>query len=532
MNALAARAAMPDAVWLLERACVAPVYEVARESPLETAPLLSARFGRPVLLKREDRQPVFSFKLRGAYTRMAALDAAQRARGVVAASAGNHAQGVALAAARLGIRATIVMPVTAPAVKVEAVRRFGGAQVEVLLAGDSYSEAEAEAARLVAAREAVFVHPFDDADVIAGQATVALEILRQHTGPLGAVFVPVGGGGLLAGVASVIKTLRPEVAVIGVQAADADAMTRSLEQGRRVTLDEVGLFADGTAVKQVGALTFALCRAHVDAMLRVDTDALCAAMRDIYEDTRSVPEPAGALALAGLKQYATAHPGTAPLLAIVSGANLNFDRLRFVAERAEVGAHREAVFAVTIPERRGSFRRFCAVLGQRAVTEFNYRIGDPHEAHLFVGVHVQGDADRERLLAAFRANDFGVLDLTDDELAKTHLRHLVGGRSPLAHDEHLFRFEFPERPGALVRFLDHLQPDWNVSLFHYRNHGADTGRILVGLQVPPDEQHLLPEFLARLGYPYRDESAHPAYRLLLGQHNDAPSPRDPQDVRG
>jgi threonine dehydratase len=509
--------AAPAAGEVLRRAQAAPVYEVARETPLEEAPLLSARLGARVLLKREDRQSIFSFKLRGAYAKMAALDAAQRARGVVAASAGNHAQGVALAAARLGIRAAIVMPVTAPAVKVEAVRRLGGAMVEVVLAGDSYSEAQAEAARLVAARGAVFVHPFDDPDVIAGQATVALELLRQHPGPLEAVFVPVGGGGLLAGVAAVLKTLRPEVRVIGVQAADADAMARSLEQGRRVALDEVGLFADGTAVKQVGALTFALCREHADAMLRVDTDAICAAMRDLYQETRSVPEPSGALALAGLKQYAAARGGAGALLAIVSGANLNFDRLRFVAERAELGDRREAVFAVTLPEQRGSFRRFCAVLGQHAVTEFNYRIGDAARAHIFVGVQTAGAGERALLAAAFAAHGFGVLDLTDDELAKTHLRHMVGGRSPLARDELLYRFEFPERPGALVRFLDHLHPDWNVSLFHYRNHGADTGRILVGLQVPPAERPLLAGFLDRLGYPYRDESAHPAYRLLLCQ---------------
>ncbi|WP_082190073.1 threonine ammonia-lyase, biosynthetic [Frateuria defendens] len=510
--------APPGAAELLRRAQAAPVYEVAAESPLEAAPLLAARLGRPVLLKREDRQQVFSFKLRGAYAKMAALDAAQRERGVVAASAGNHAQGVALAAAKLGIRARIVMPVTAPQVKVDAVRRFGGARVEVVLAGDSYSEAQAAAARIEAERGAVFVHPFDDPDVIAGQATVALELLRQHPGPLEAVFVPVGGGGLIAGMAAVLKTLRPEVKVIGVETVDADAMARSLEAGARVTLEEVGLFADGTAVKQVGALSFALCRAHVDAMLRVDTDALCAAMRDLYQETRSVPEPSGALALAGLKQYAAAHPGGGALAAVVSGANMNFDRLRFVAERAEVGEQREAVFAVTIPEQRGSFRRFCAVLGQRAITEFNYRIADAQQAHLFVGVQTTDAAEREALIAALRAHDFAVLDLTGDELAKLHLRHLVGGRSPLAQDELLYRFEFPERPGALVRFLDDLHPDWNVSLFHYRNHGADTGRILVGLQVPPAERALFQRFLDTLGYPYRDESEHPAYRLLLCQN--------------
>ncbi|GAB2538258.1 threonine ammonia-lyase, biosynthetic [Rhodanobacter koreensis] len=502
---------------LLAQIHAARVYDVAQESALEQAPLLSARLGQQVLLKREDQQPVFSFKLRGAYNRMVQLDTAQRARGVIAASAGNHAQGVALAAAKLGIHATIVMPITAPQVKVDAVRRFGGAMVEIVLSGDSYSDAQAAAAQLQVERGASFVHPFDDPAVIAGQGTVALEILHQHPAPLQAVFVPVGGGGLLAGVAACIKALRPEVKVIGVQADDADAMARSLEAGERVALGEVGLFADGTAVKQVGALTFALCRRHVDAMLRVDTDAICAAIRDIYQDTRSVPEPSGALALAGLKQYVSTHgAGDGALVAIVSGANMNFDRLRFVAERAEVGEQREAVFAVTIPEERGSFRRFCATLGQHGITEFNYRIGDARSAHIFVGVQIGNRDEREALIAAFHAQQFRVLDLTDDELAKLHLRHMIGGRSPLAHDERLYRFEFPERPGALTRFLGHLHPDWNISLFHYRNHGADYGRILVGIQVPDAEQALLRRFLAALGYPYVDESEHPAYRLLLG----------------
>ncbi len=501
---------------LLAQIRAARVYDVAQESALDVAPLLSTRLGQSVLLKREDQQAVFSFKLRGAYNRMVQLDSAQRARGVVAASAGNHAQGVALAAAKLGIQATIVMPVTAPQVKVDAVRRFGGAMVEVVLSGDSYSEAQATAAQLQAAQGASFVHPFDDLAVIAGQGTIALEILRQHPGPLQAIFVPVGGGGLLAGIASCIKALRPEVQVIGVQTTDSDAMARSLESGTRVTLDEVGLFADGTAVKQVGALTFELCRRHVDGMVRVDADAICAAIRDIYHDTRSVPEPSGALALAGLKQYVATHgAGTGALVAIISGANMNFDRLRFVAERAELGEQREAVFAVTIPEERGSFRRFCATLGQHSITEFNYRIGDTHAAHLFVGVQIASRAEREALVDAFRAQSFEVLDLTEDELAKLHLRHMIGGRSPLARDELLYRFEFPERPGALVRFLDQLHPDWNVSLFHYRNHGADHGRILVGIQVAAAEHALFQRFLDTLGYPYVDESAHPAYRLLL-----------------
>ncbi|WP_426701728.1 threonine ammonia-lyase, biosynthetic [Rhodanobacter sp. Col0626] len=516
MNAVAAP--VDEAGELLAQIRTARVYDVADESALDVAPLLTVRLGQQVLLKREDQQPGFSFKLRGAYNRMVQLDAAQRARGVVAASAGNHAQGVALAAAKLGIRATIVMPVTAPQVKVDAVRRFGGTLVEVVLAGDSYSEAQAAAMQLQAERGAVFVHPFDDPAVIAGQGTIALEILRQHPGPLQAVFVPVGGGGLLAGVAACINALRPGVKVIGVQASDSDAMARSLEIGERVQLPEVGLFADGTAVKQVGALTFALCRQHVDAMLRVDTDAICAAIRDIYQDTRSVPEPSGALALAGLKQYIATHQddrGGGALVAIVSGANMNFDRLRFVAERADVGEQREAVFAVTIPEERGSFRRFCTTLGKRNITEFNYRIGDARSAHIFVGVRIASRNEREALIDAFRAQHFDVLDLTDDELAKLHLRHMIGGRSALARDELLYRFEFPERPGALVRFLRQLHPDWNISLFHYRNHGADHGRILVGIQVPDTERALFQRFLATIGYPHVDESDHPAYQLLL-----------------
>jgi len=518
LGSVAVEAGAPtDAADVHARARMARVYDVARVSPLDEAPLLSARLGRHVLLKREDQQPVFSFKLRGAYNRMVQLDSDQRARGVIAASAGNHAQGVALAAARLGIQATIVMPVTAPQVKVDAVRRLGGDAVQIVLSGDSYSDAQAAAAKLQAERGSIFVHPFDDIDVIAGQATVGLEILRQHPEPLHAVFVPVGGGGLLAGVAACIKAVRPEVRVIGVQMVDSDAMTRSLEAGERVLLDEVGLFADGTAVKQVGALNFALCRQHVDAMLRVDTDEVCAAIRDVYQETRSVPEPAGALALAGLKQYAVANPScNGALAAIISGANMNFDRLRFVAERAEVGEQREAVFAVTIPEERGSFRRFCAALGQRSITEFNYRIGDTSSAHIFVGVQIASRAEREALVDAFHAQAFDVLDLTDDELAKLHLRHMIGGRSAMARDELLYRFEFPERPGALTRFLGQMHPDWNISLFHYRNHGADYGRILVGIQVPAHELVLFQRFLASLGYPHRDESQHPAYRLLLG----------------
>ncbi|MBS0431319.1 MAG: threonine ammonia-lyase, biosynthetic [Proteobacteria bacterium] len=508
-------AGMPIDTELLHRARDSRVYEVACETPLETATRLSAQLRRRVLLKREDLQPVFSFKLRGAYNKMAGLGHAERARGVIAASAGNHAQGVALAAATLGIRAVIVMPLTAPRMKVDAVRQIGGDAVEIVLHGESYSDAQAAADRLQAERGLVFVHPFDDLDVIAGQATVGLEILRQHPAPA-AVFVPVGGGGLLAGVATCIKALSPQTRIIGVQAADSDAMARSLETGARVRLSDVGLFADGTAVKQVGELTFALCRRHVDAMVRVDGDAICAAIRDVYHETRIVPEPSGALALAGLKQYAADHPKTTgDLVAIVSGANMNFDRLRFVAERAEVGEQREAVFAVTIPEERGSFRRFCAALGGHDITEFNYRISDTHVAHIFVGVQVASRMDHGALANAFRAEGFDVLDLTDDELAKQHLRHMVGGRSPLARDERLYRFEFPERPGALMRFLERLQPDWNISLFHYRNQGADYGRILVGIQIHTEDLPALQPFLDALGHRCCDESANPAYRLLL-----------------
>jgi threonine dehydratase len=506
---------VPDDLDLLRRTLSARVYEVAQETPLQPAALLSARLGRRVLLKREDLQSVFSFKLRGAYNKMAQLDAAQRARGVVAASAGNHAQGVALAAARLGLHAVIVMPLTAPRVKVDAVRRIGGDAVEVVLEGDSYDDAQAAAARLQAERGLVFVHPFDDLDVIAGQATVGVEILRQCAAPE-AVFVPVGGGGLAAGVASCIKTLSPQTRLIGVQAEDSDAMACSLDCGERITLSEVGLFADGTAVKRVGRLTYALCRRHLDAMLRVNGDALCAAIRDIYQETRSVPEPSGALALAGLKQYVASHPDAGgALVAVVSGANMNFERLRHVAERAEAGDQGEALFAVTIPEERGSLRRFCTAFGRHAITEFNYPIGDSRRADIFVGVQTGNRNARDALAGTFRDQGFAVLDLSDDELAKLHLRHMVGGRSPLAHSEHLYRFDFPERPGALPDFLERLHPDWNISLFHYRNHGADHGRILVGLQVPDAELADCRRRLAALDYPHCDESDNPAYRLLL-----------------
>ena len=489
---------------------------MARETELERAPALSERTGSTVLLKREDNQPVFSFKLRGAYNRMARLDPAERARGVIAASAGNHAQGVALSAARLGCPAVIVMPVTTPQVKVEAVRSFGGDRVEVVIHGDSYSDAQARADEIAAARGLVFVHPFDDRDVIAGQGTIGMEILRQHPGPIDAIFVAIGGGGLISGIASYVKALRPEIRIIGVQMLDSDAMARSLEAGHLVTLTDVGLFSDGTAVRRVGVETFRICRELVDEIVRVDADAVCAAIKDVFQDTRSILEPAGALAIAGLKAWVEREGRTGDtLVAIACGANMNFDRLRVVAERAEVGEAREAVFAVTVPEERGSFLRFCATLDGHGITEFNYRIADGDQAHLFVGVQIGGREDAERIARALRAGGFATLDLTDDELAKQHLRHMIGGRSSRAQDELLYRFEFPERPGALLRFLSAMSPNWNISLFHYRNEGADFGRILVGLQVPGAEMAEFRRFLGTLGYPHSDESDNPAYRLFL-----------------
>jgi threonine dehydratase len=497
----------------LKRILTARVYDVAMESPLDPARQLSQRLGNTVLLKREDLQQVFSFKLRGAYNKMAHLGPEQLARGVIAASAGNHAQGVALAAERLHCRAVIVMPVTTPQVKVEAVRARGA---EVVLHGDSYSDAYQQALALQAQEGLTFVHPFDDPDVIAGQGTIGMEILRQHQGPIHAIFAAIGGGGLIAGVAAYVKQVRPEIRIIGVQTTDSDAMAQSLEKGRRIELHDVGLFSDGTAVKKVGEETFRLCKEYVDEVIRVDTDAACAAIKDVFLDTRSILEPAGALAVAGAKAYAE-REGIAgqTLVSIATGANMNFDRLRFVSERAEIGEQREAVFAVTIPEERGSFRRFCELVGQRNVTEFNYRIADAREAHIYVGVQVQRRSDASTIARTFEQAGFRTIDLTDDELAKLHIRHLVGGHSALARDELLYRFEFPERPGALMRFLSSMSPNWNISLFHYRNHGADYARILVGLQVPPGDKRAFREFLASLGYRHWDESQHPAYRLFL-----------------
>lgn len=502
----------------LRRILGARVYEVAHETPLERAPGLSKRLGCTILLKREDTQPVFSFKVRGAYNKMAHLSPEQLGRGVIAASAGNHAQGVALSAQALGCRAVIVMPVTTPSVKIEAVR---ARSAEVVLAGDSYSDAYAHALTLQAQEGLTFVHPFDDPDVIAGQGTIGLEILRQCASQIDAIFVAVGGGGLIAGVGALVKELRPETRIIGVQTEDSDAMAQSLALGQRVQLQEVGLFSDGTAVKQVGEETFRLAQKVVDEMIRVDTDAVCAAIKDIYQDTRAIEEPAGALALAGLKKYvenqgALRPDGTAKtLVAIACGANMNFDRLRFVSERSEIGEQREAIFAVTIPEERGSFKRFCGLLGSHNVTEFNYRIADARQAHLFLGLQVRDRQEAESIAGRLIAEGFATLDLSADETAKNHIRHMVGGRSPLAQDERLFRFEFPERPGALMRFLSAMNPSWNISLFHYRNHGSDTGNILVGLQVPAEDAQAFDAFLLALGYPHWDETQHPAYQLFL-----------------
>ena len=497
----------------LQRILTARVYDVAQESALTPARSLSRRLGNQVLLKREDQQSVFSFKLRGAYNKMAHLPAEQLARGVICASAGNHAQGVALAARRLGCKAMIVMPVTTPRVKIDAVQALGG---EVVLHGDSYSDAYQRAVALEAEHGLTFVHPFDDPDVIAGQGTVAMEILRQHQGPIDAVFVAIGGGGLISGVAAYIKAVRPEIRVIGVQTADSDAMARSVAAGRRVALRDVGLFSDGTAVKQVGAETFRVARALVDEYVIVDTDEVCAATKDVFQDTRSVLEPAGALGVAAIKQYVQTHKLKGrTLVTITCGANMNFDRLRFVAERAEFGEQREALFAVTIPEERGSFKHFCELIGPRSVTEFNYRISDDRVAHVFVGLSISRRDEAERIERHFVKQGFATVNLTDDELAKEHVRHMVGGRSELAEHERLFRFQFPERPGALMRFLAAMHPGWNISLFHYRNQGADYGRILVGIQVPRGEERDFEAFLQSLDYPFVEETANPVYRLFL-----------------
>ncbi|MBT8551472.1 threonine ammonia-lyase, biosynthetic [Polynucleobacter paneuropaeus] len=500
----------------LKKILAARVYDVARETELELAPELSKRLGNQVLLKREDNQPVFSFKLRGAYNKMAHLSPATLKRGVIAASAGNHAQGVALAAAKMKTKAVIVMPVTTPSLKIDAVKARGGSWVEVILHGESYSDAFTYSQVLEKKRGLTFVHPFDDPDVIAGQGTIAMEIFQQHEKPIDAIFVAIGGGGLIAGIGEYVKAVSPKTQVIGVQSVDSDAMKRSLKANRRIEMKDVGLFSDGTAVKLVGKETFRICKKVVDEIITVDTDEICAAINDVFTDTRSILEPAGALAIAGLKKYVEQHHSKKKtLVAVACGANMNFSRLRFVAERADVGEFKEAVFAVTIPEERGSFKRFCELLGKRNVTEFNYRIADQRQAHIFVGIGTQKAGDSEAIAKHFRKAKFATIDLTHDELAKSHLRHMVGGHSALAQDEQLYRFEFPERPGALMKFLTSMAPNWNISLFHYRNHGADYGRILVGIQVPKNEQKKFQAFVAKLGYPHWNETNNPAYRLFL-----------------
>ncbi|MGB4468682.1 MAG: threonine ammonia-lyase, biosynthetic [Azovibrio sp.] len=505
----------------LQKILNAQVYDLAVETPLDFASNLSARVGNRIYLKREDMQPVFSFKLRGAYNKIASLSSEKLKRGVICASAGNHAQGVAMSAAHLGCRAVIVMPTTTPAIKVEAVKKRGG---EVVLAGDSYDEAHAHARELEKAEKLTFVHPFDDPEVIAGQGTIGMEILRQHSrhdGKLHAVFVAIGGGGLAAGVAAYIKAVRPEIKVIGVETFDADAMKRSIAAGKRVRLEQVGLFADGTAVKWVGEETFRLCKDLLDDIVLVDTDAICAAIKDVFEDTRSILEPSGALAIAGAKEYARQHKlKDKVLVAVASGANTNFDRLRFVAERAEIGEQREAVLAVTLPEEPGAYKKFVALIGKHNITEFNYRYHHPAAAHVYVGIQVANRAESLKLVESLKKHGYPTLDLSEDEMAKLHVRHMVGGHAPQVRQggmsERVYRFEFPERPGALMNFLDQMSAGWNISLFHYRNHGADTARVLVGMQVPPDEMGEFQSFLNKLGYCCWNETENPVYKLFLG----------------
>jgi threonine dehydratase len=499
---------------LLHAILTSRVYDVARETPLEVATSLSRRLGNEVLLKREDLQPVFSFKLRGAYNKIAHLTEAERRRGIITASAGNHSQGVAFSARKLGLRAVIVMPQTTPSIKVDAVKGMGA---QVVLAGDSYADAKAHCDTLVTETGMTFIHPFDDPLVIAGQGTIGAEILRHSQDKLSAVFVPVGGGGLIAGIAGYLKMLRPDVKVIGVEPYEADAMYQSLKAGRRVRLEHVGIFADGVAVREVGELTFQVAREAVDEIIRVSNDEVCAAIKDIFDDTRSVMEPAGALAAAGLKAWVEREGvRDQSLVAVLSGANMNFDRLRFVAERAEVGEAREALLAVTIPERAGAFREFCAAIGRRVVTEFNYRLSGRRQAHIFVGIATQSRHDAAELAAQLNAGGYETADLTDNEMAKLHVRHMVGGHAPEVRHERLCRFEFPERPGALTDFLDKLGGRWNISLFHYRNHGADFGRVLAGFEVEDQDLIAFREFLDALGYPYTTEYDNPAYRFFLG----------------
>lgn len=498
---------------LLREIRASRVYDVAKETPLDFAPLLSKRLNNSVWLKREDQQPVFSFKLRGAYNKISQLTDAERKRGVIAASAGNHAQGVALAAKKLGLRAVIVMPKTTPEIKVNAVRALGA---EAVLEGDHYSEAQAHCDVLAAKTGMTFVHPFDDPLVIAGQGTIADEILRQHKEGLAAVFVPIGGGGLIAGIGAYIKLVAPGVKVIGVQPVDSDAMNQSVAAGHLVTLNHVGLFADGVAVRKVGKHTLPIVQATVDEIVLVSNDEICAAIKDVFDETRAIVEPAGALAVAGLKSYVerTKQSGL-HFAALLSGANMNFDRLRFVAERAELGESREALFAVRIPERPGAFGQFCATIGKRVITEFNYRLSERKSAEIFVGMTIQSRKDAHEIQASLNAQGYETADLTDSEMAKLHIRYMVGGRAQAVDQERVCRFEFPERPGALLQFLDTLGGRWNISLFHYRNHGADFGRVLAAFEVPKSDYAAFDGFLAALGYEYQMEDHDEAYRRFL-----------------
>ena len=519
----------------LQKILAARVYDVAEQTPVEHAPLLSSRLGHQIFLKREDLQPVFSFKIRGAYNKMAQLSQAQLAKGVITASAGNHAQGVALAATKIGCKAIIVMPCTTPQIKVDAVKRRGA---KVVLQGDSYDEAAAHARLLAKNHHYTYVHPYDDIDVIVGQGTIGVEILRQHTGELDAIFIPVGGGGLCAGVATYVKYLRPEIKVIAVEPHDAACLKAALHAGKPVTLPQVGLFADGVAVATIGKEPFRLLQTLVDDVITVSSDEICAAIKDIFEDTRVIAEPAGAVAVAGLKKYtqqlhsekhthnrkklSTEHSQN--LLAIVSGANSNFDRLRYISERTETGEGREALLNVTIPEKPGSFRNFCQLLGKRAITEFNYRFSDAKQAQIFVGIQLGSETDsRQQLIHELQKKGYPVLDLSDDEMAKLHIRHMVGGHAPACIDnEVLYRFEFPERPGALSNFLINLGGRWNISLFHYRNHAAAYGRVLVGLEVPQNERREVRQFLKQLNFPFVEETDNPAYQLFLNAAPSAP----------
>ncbi len=500
---------------ILRRVLTAPVYDVADETPLELAPLISKRVQNQVWLKREDLQSVFSFKLRGAYNCMIHLTDEQKAAGVIAASAGNHAQGVALSATKLDMNATIVMPKTTPPIKVDAVKRLGGT---VILEGDSYDEASAFAKILAKKEQLTFIHPYDDLNVIAGQGTIALEMLRQQQKPFDVIFVAVGGGGLISGIAAVMKQVFPQTRIIGVEPEDAACMTEALKAGERVVLDQVGIFADGVAVAQVGEIPFRIAQTCVDEMVTVKTDQICAAVKDIFEDTRAIAEPAGALALAGMKQFVEKYNVSGLEMAcIVSGANMNFDRLRHISERTELGEKREAIFAVTIDERPGSFKQFCELLGKRrAITEFNYRYSDSEQAVVFVGIRTEGgEAEKQAILSSLQEQSYPVQDMTDNEMAKLHLRFMVGGQARGVENELIYRFEFPERPGALLQFLIHLSKEWNISLFHYRNHGAAYGRVLIGVQVPPEQQEDFEVYLNSLGYPFVNEQQNPAYQLFL-----------------